>query len=63
LDTLDQARLSSTVQATRTAGRLVAPAQAALPEGVRELVRDEHVWVGEREAPPSALVRLHVRRG
>jgi uncharacterized protein YbaR (Trm112 family) len=63
VDTLDQARLSSTVQATRTAGRLVAPAQAALPEGVRELVRDEHVWVGEREAPPSALVRLHVRRG
>jgi hypothetical protein len=30
---------------------------------VRELARDEHVWVGEREAPTSPLVRLHVRRG
>jgi hypothetical protein len=41
----------------------VAPAQAGVPEGVRELARDERVWVGEREAPPSELVRLHVRRG
>jgi hypothetical protein len=51
------------VLATRTGGRIVAPAQSLLPDGVRELVRDEHVWVGEREAPPSAFVRLHVRRG
>jgi hypothetical protein len=51
------------VLATRTGGRIVAPAQSLLPDGVRELVRDEHVWVGEREAPPSAFARLHVRRG
>ena len=63
VDDADAVRLTSATQATRTGGRLVAPAHAAVPDGVRELVRDEHVWVGEREAPPSAFVRLHVRRG
>ena len=48
---------------TRVGGRLVAPAGAPLPEGVRELARDDAVWVGEREALPSAPVTLHVRRG
>jgi uncharacterized protein YbaR (Trm112 family) len=56
-------RLQSAVRTTRAGGRVVAPAHASVPDGVRELVRDEHVWVGEREAPPSAFVRLHVRRG
>ncbi|HKP16177.1 MAG TPA: Trm112 family protein [Gemmatimonadaceae bacterium] len=56
-------RLESAVQTTRAGGRVVAPAHALVPDGVRELVRDEHVWVGEREALPSAFVRLHVRRG
>ena len=59
----DATRLESAVKTTRTGGRVVAPARAAVPDAVRELVRDEHVWVGEREAPPSGLVRLHVRRG
>lgn len=63
VDDLDAVRLSSAAQATRAGGRIVAPARATVPEGVRELVRDEHVWVGEREAPASAPVRLHVRRG
>ena len=44
-------------------GRIVGPARASVPEGVKELVRDETVWVGEREAPAAPLVRLHVRRG
>jgi len=62
-DDVDAERLASAALATRAGGRLVAPAQAPVPEGVRELARDEHVWVGEREVPPSAPVRLHVRRG
>ena len=56
-------RLESAAKATRAGGRVVGPAHAAVPDGVRVLARDEHVWVGEREAPPSSLVRLHVRRG
>jgi hypothetical protein len=56
-------RLESAARATRAGGRLVGPAHAPVPDDVRALARDEHVWVGEREAPPSAFVRLHVRRG
>ena len=56
-------RLESAARTTRVGGRVVAPARAAVPDGVRALARDEHVWVGEREAPPSSFVRLHVRRG
>ena len=63
MDGAEPARLASGAQATRAGGRIVAPARAVVPEGVRELVRDEHVWVGEREAPPAPLLRLHVRRG
>ena len=63
VDTLDEARLVSAARATRSAGRVVAPSRARVPEGVRELARDDTLWVGEREAPPSPLVRLHVRRG
>ena len=63
VDGADAARLAWAVHATRAGGRIVAPAAARVPDGVRELVRDASVWVGEREAPPSAFVRLHVRRG
>jgi len=63
VDDTDAERLASAAQATRAGGRLVAPARASIPDGVRELARTERLWVGEREAHPSALVRLHVRRG
>lgn len=59
----DASRLASAVHVTRAGGRIVAPAAASVPDGVRELARSAAVWVGERESPPSALVRLHVRRG
>jgi hypothetical protein len=36
------------VRALRPAGRLVAPADFPVPEGVRELARDADEWVGER---------------
>ena len=63
VDAVDETRLASVAHATRAAGRVVAPARARVPAGVRELVRDDTLWVGEREAPPAPLVRLHVRRG
>ncbi len=55
-------RLAAAVRALRPAGRLVAPAAAPLPAGVRELARDAADWVAERTAeggaPPAALVPL-----
>jgi len=63
VDDVDAVRLASAAQSTRAGGRMVAPGQALVPDGVRELARNEHVWVGEREAASSAPVRLHVRRG
>lgn len=54
--------LESAVQATRAGGRVVGPAVAPLPAGLRELARDESVWVAQREATASPLVTLHVRR-
>jgi len=62
-DALDLERVAEAARIARVGGRLVAPAAAPVPEGVRELVRDESVWVGERQALASAPVTLHVRRG
>jgi len=63
VDGTDETRLASAAHTTRATGRIVAPARAHVPAGVRELVRDDTLWVGEREAPHAPLVRLHVRRG
>jgi uncharacterized protein YbaR (Trm112 family) len=62
-DAVDPARVADAARVTRVGGRLVAPAGARVREGVRELARDDVVWVGERQALPSAPVTLHVRRG
>jgi uncharacterized protein YbaR (Trm112 family) len=62
-DAEDFERVVEAARVTRVGGRLVAPAGARLPEGVRELARDDVVWVGERQTMPSAPVTLHVRRG
>jgi uncharacterized protein YbaR (Trm112 family) len=56
-------RVAAAVRITRAGGRVVAPATVALPAGVRELARDETLWVGEKETAVSPLVTLHVRRG
>ena len=57
------ALLASAVRVLRSGGRLVAPADAAIPDGVTMLVRDERVWVGERAAVASAPVSIRsVRR-
>ena len=57
------ARVESAVRATRSGGRIVGPASLPLPQGVKELARDTESWVAEREALPSPIVTLHVRRG
>jgi uncharacterized protein YbaR (Trm112 family) len=62
-DAEDAERVADAARVTRVGGRLVAPAGARLPEGVRELARDNVVWVGERQTMQSAPVTLHVRRG
>jgi hypothetical protein len=48
---------ASCVVALAPGGRLVAPADAAVPEGIREIARDDREWVGEREVR-SATVPL-----
>ncbi len=62
LDVGTGARTESAVRATRPMGRVVAPVDVTLPGDVRELARDDTMWVGERQALPSPPVTLHVRR-
>ena len=63
IDEVGVARAASAVRATRTRGRVMAPLSLALPDGVRELARDDALWVAEREPDASPLITLHVRRG
>lgn len=63
IDSAGAARALDAVRVTRARGRVLAPGELNVPAGVRELARDEHVWVGEREAISSPIVTLHVRRG
>jgi hypothetical protein len=52
------ALLSSAVASLRSRGRLVAPSDAAVPDGVKVLARDDLDWVAERTlvaSPPVAL--------
>lgn len=50
--------VTSVVRAIRVGGRLVAPHSLPVPDGVRELARDEHEWVGEVVAQGHGLVEL-----
>jgi hypothetical protein len=58
------ALLSSTALSLRSRGRLVAPADAAVPDGMEVLARDDRVWVAERTvvASPPVALRSGVRR-
>lgn len=52
------ALLSSAASSLRSRGRLVAPSDASVPDGVEVLARDEVNWVAERTvvaSPPIAL--------
>lgn len=59
------ALLSSLVAAIRPKGRLVAPANLPVPEGMSELARDDRQWVatrsGGRISPPVPLQRAWVK--
>ena len=52
------------VRAVRAGGRVLGPAKIPVPTGVTEIVRDERVWVGEKNAAPDAAPRLvDLKRG
>lgn len=52
------AEVASVVRSIRDKGRLVGSATAAVPDGVAELARDEHMWVGEKTAAPGDAPRF-----
>jgi len=51
----DERILAELARVLRDGGRLVAPASAGLPAGVRQLARDDRDWVGEKLAPPNIV--------
>jgi hypothetical protein len=53
--------LESATRALRLGGRLVAPADAPVPAGMRELARDATEWVAETTTRASGLVELRRR--
>lgn len=52
LDSTNPKLLRSAVQVLAPGGRLVAPMNARVPDGIEEIARDASQWVGEREAVP-----------
>ena len=56
--------IASGVRAVRAGGRVLGPATLPVPEGVTEIVRDEEMWVGEKNAAPEGAPRLvSLKRG
>lgn len=56
--------IRSGVRAVRAGGRILGPATLPVPDGVTEIVRDDDVWVGEKNAAPDAAPRLvELKRG
>lgn len=53
LDRSDTKMMRSAVAALAPGGRLVAPSDAAEPDGISVLARDDEYWVGERELSPE----------
>jgi uncharacterized protein YbaR (Trm112 family) len=62
LDAELAAALSSAAHVLRSRGRLVAPADAPVPDGVTELARDAENWVAERAVVASPPVMLRSAR-
>jgi uncharacterized protein YbaR (Trm112 family) len=54
--------LASSASRLRSRGRLVAPAEVAVPPDVSELVRDAEDWVGERAVVASPPIALRLGR-
>lgn len=61
-DALPAATSESLVVAVRPRGRVLGPASLALPPGLREVARDETLWVAEREFVPAQVIELRARR-
>jgi len=45
---MSASQIASVVQAVRSGGRLIGPASTPLPAGIKEVARDETLWVGEK---------------
>jgi uncharacterized protein YbaR (Trm112 family) len=59
IDELSPAELvTSGVRAVTAGGRVLGPVTVAVPAGVTELVRDDRVWVGEKNAAPGKAPRV-----
>ena len=54
--------IASGVRAVRPGGRILGPSTLPVPEGVKELVRDDVMWVGEKSATPSAPRLVALKR-
>ena len=61
LDAKHAVLVDDATRAVCIGGRIVAPASTPVPQGLRELARDEHEWVAQVEAALTAPVQL--RRG
>jgi hypothetical protein len=61
-DLASPALLASAARVLRSRGRLVAPADSDVPEGVTVLARDTSVWVGERTVAASPPVSIRSAR-
>jgi hypothetical protein len=61
-DIATPARLASAARVLRGRGRLVAPVESDVPEGVTLLARDETVWVGERPLVTSPPITIRSGR-
>lgn len=48
----------SVVQSVGAGGRVIGDAPLPVPEGIREIARDERTWVGEKTAAPDPAPRL-----
>ena len=54
-ESVEPALAASIVAVVRSGGRVIGPVSMTPPPGVREIVRDERLWVAERIAAPSPL--------
>lgn len=57
IDRATRACLADALRILRSGGRLIAPANAAVPSGARELARDDRHWVAEKVGDVIPLAR------
>lgn len=57
-DSTGDAQADSAVRTVRQGGRVLGPVTRNVPNGLRELARDERLWVAEKTAAPEAAPRL-----